>query len=41
MTAFYIVVGIAVATAIITIIAFNLDWYNVDTKNPKDENKKY
>jgi len=40
MTTFYIVVGIAVITAIITIIAFDRDQHNVDPKDPEDENKK-
>jgi len=40
MTAFYIVIGIAMITAIITTIAFNRNQHNVDSKDPEDENKK-
>ena len=37
MTAFYIVVGIAMIIAIITIVVFNQD----ASKNPEDEDKKH
>ncbi|KKQ92951.1 MAG: hypothetical protein UT16_C0001G0017 [Candidatus Azambacteria bacterium GW2011_GWA2_39_10] len=37
MTAFYIVISIAIITAIITIITFN----RYASKNPEDEDKKH